>query len=112
MLREVKCAQRNVRELFFKVNGTGTAAINVGAQEGTLTDNGTGSYKIAFAKPGKRLLGVFVQCVADAGDLGATVHTDTSNLLAEIRLWDMTDGTTAKDGIFYLRVVLSDSDEV
>lgn len=111
MLREVKSTQRLVRELCFKVTGTGTAAINQGSPDATLVDNGTGDYTLTFAKAGKRLLYAGVQPVADAGDLAATLHTDTDNTRVRVKLWDMTDGTTAKDGVFYLKVSLSDTSD-
>jgi len=108
MLREVKSPQRKVRVLHAIVNGTGTAAITSGSKSFTLTDNGTGSYKLVPNNIGSRLLSVFVQPVADAGDLIATLHTDTAAAAIEVRLWDGTDGTTAKDGIFHIAAWYSD----
>lgn len=109
MLREIKSSQRNVRHLACKVTGTGTAAINSGSSDFTLTDNGTGSYKLTLVNPSQRILAAHVQPIADAGDVVATLHTDTSALLVEVRLWDGTDGTTAKDGVFFLTVLVSDA---
>jgi hypothetical protein len=74
MLREIKSTQRLVRHLYFKVDGTGTAVINQGSLDATLTDNGTGSYKLLFAKPGLRLLDAKIQTIADAGDIIGTIE--------------------------------------
>lgn len=109
MLREIKCTQRNVRKLHAKVDGTGTAAISSGAADFTLVDNGTGDYTLTPRKVGQRLLCVKVQAIADAGDLIATVKADSSASAVRILLWDGTDGTTAKDGVFFVEVTLSDA---
>lgn len=108
MLREIKSSQRRVRKLFFKVTGTGTAAINQGGTDAVLTDNGTGSYKLLFNTPGQRLLSCSVTPISDAGDVVATVHSDTGPTKLEIRTFEASDGTTAKDAVFYAEAVLSD----
>ena len=108
MLREIKSTQRKVRHLYFKVTGTGTAVIDQGGQDAVLVDNGTGSYKLTFVTAGQRLLAASVLCIADAGDITATLDATSDKTKLEIRLWDATDGTTAKDGVFYCEAVLSD----
>ena len=109
MLRDVKSTQRLVRTVYAKVNGTGTAAIIQGSTDFTLVDNGTGDYTLTPKKAAARLLSAHVQPIADAGDLIATLHTDTSKTSIQVKLWDGTDGTTAKDGLFFITATYADS---
>lgn len=113
MLREVKCPQRKMRMLALRITGTGTAAINEGASNGsangaTLTDNGTGDYTITFGTAFGRAPVCTVTPVATAGDVIATIHT-VSTSAVRITTWDGTDGTTAKDAVFHLLVVGADA---
>lgn len=46
--RSIKIPQAQPRMEAFRITGTGTAVLAVGASDGTLTDNGTGDYTITF----------------------------------------------------------------
>ena len=109
MLREIKSTQRLVRELLFKVTGTGTAVIDSGNFDATLTDNGTGDYSLTLTVPGQRLLGIFVEPIATAGDVIGCAHASSTASVPRIVLFDATDGTTAKDGVFFCKVIVSDA---
>lgn len=101
MLRSMKCVQRLVRTLLFAVTGGGTAAIGEGKFHGTLTDNGTGDYTITFANPFSR-----APIVSIAVLTADCVHqiSSVSKTAVRVKLFDATDGTTAKDGDFHLTV--------
>jgi hypothetical protein len=101
MLREIKGTKRLSRVLLFRVTGTGTAAINEGAYDATLTDNGTGDYTLTFDTPFART----PVCVV--GVLTANIIHQISSVSASavrVKLFQGTDGTTATDGIFHLVV--------
>jgi hypothetical protein len=106
MLRSLKVAQRNVRELNFKVTGTGTAAINTGGSEGTLVDNGTGDYTITFEKGGLRAISAQVTCGTAALYAAVTALSATA---IDVKTYNAAGSAT--DGIFYLTVKLADSIE-
>lgn len=46
--RSVKIPQIAPRIEAYAIDGTGTASLGVGAEDGTLTDNGTGDYSVTF----------------------------------------------------------------
>jgi hypothetical protein len=97
MLRPIQGTQRLPRELYFKVTGTGTAAINEGLYDATLVDNGTGDYTLTWAVPFARSPVVVVSTMtADS----VMVVTAASATAATIKGFDATDGTTAKDVVF------------
>lgn len=49
--RSIKVPQAQPRMEAFRITGTGTAALAVGASDATLTDNGTGDYTLTFTEP-------------------------------------------------------------
>jgi hypothetical protein len=107
MLREVKTTQRLSRFLGFRVDGTGTAAIQEGDKSGaTLVDNGTGDYTLTFKHPFARI--PVVTASVETADCIAQLKV-VSKTVVQINLFDATDGTTAKDGIFHLLVLGFDS---
>jgi len=96
MKRPVESAQRKLRLLALKLDGTGTAALSgPSSLEATLVDNGTGDYTITFDK-------AFVQApVVTATCITADCVVDTLVVAVgsvQVTLVDATDGTTAKDG--------------
>lgn len=99
----VKSHQAKVRTIFFKVDGTGTAALTFGGQHGTLTDSGTGHYTIALTHPGSQLVGLSVLPTTKvyAHEVGSTASS--------IVIKTFTDAGVAADADFYLQVTLSDS---
>lgn len=106
MLREIKSSQRMARVIALKVTGTGTAAINIGSTDATLTDNGTGDYTITYAKPFARTaIPVVVPGTANI----IAIVTATSASACTVKTFQGTDGTTATDAIFYVHVVGYDS---
>lgn len=108
MLREIKSSQRLARILSFKVTGTGTAAINQGSFDGTLVDNGTGDWTITFTKPFARAPICIATALAATGDIITCIKTATATAVNVVQ-FDATDGTTAKDGVFFLNVIGYDS---
>jgi hypothetical protein len=71
-----------------------------------LTDNGTGDYTLTFAKafvraPIVTVTSATADCIAILNAVSATE--------VRITLFDCTDGTTAKDGIFHAIVLGYDS---
>lgn len=108
MLRQVKSSQRAPRLLAFRVTGTGTAVIDLGGTDATLTDNGTGDYTLTFAKAFSRVPVVSVIAVSATGDVLCSLGT-VSATAVQIKCWDGTDGTTAKDAVFHAIVVGYDS---
>jgi len=111
MSRSVKSTQRNPILLAFRVTGTGTAVIDEGTTDATLTDNGTGDYTLTFAQAFSRAPAVTATCVATAGDAFACIHT-VSTTAVRIVTFDATDGTTAKDTVFHVLVYGYDSADV
>lgn len=102
MLRSTKSTQRQIRILAFRVTGTGTAAINQGSTDATLTDNGTGDYTLTFNSPGQRLIAAVATSETDS--LYATAVATTSTVRVKLT----SDAGTATDGIFHAIVMLSD----
>lgn len=108
MLREIKGSQRNSRVLAFRVNGTGTAAILEGSFDAAITDNGVGDWTLTFTLPFTRVPVVVCSPSSATGDIILTKNT-TSISAVQIKGWDGTDGTTAKDAIFDVIVYGFDS---
>lgn len=101
MLREIKGTKRLSRVLAFRVTGSGTAAINEGAYDGTLTDNGVGDWTITFAKQFARTP-VVVASVLTSDSIHQISSVSASAV--RVKMFAANDGTTAKDGIFHLAV--------
>jgi len=110
MRRKVQAAKRELRLETFKVDGTGTAAIGEGQYRATLTDNGSGDYTLTFVEPFARapVCVASAQAAAGVGDIIAVIAGAPTVSAVRINLFDATDGTTAKDGIFHLIVVGAD----
>lgn len=87
--------------LSFKVDGTGTAAIKIGALDAALTDNGTGDYTLTFAKPFAR------ECMAVATAMTADAYCEikAQSATAINVLVKKPSDMTAKDGIFNVMVM-------
>lgn len=104
MLREIKSTQRLVRQLAFKVTGTGTAAISQGSTDATLVDNGTGDYTLTFAVP-------FVRapiCVASC--MTATCYAEVAAASATaVQILTKSNANSATDAVFHLIVQGYDS---
>lgn len=111
--RSMNAKQRLVHHIHALITGTGTATVTLGSTELTITDNGTGDWTLTPVIAGSRLLNVQVTPVATAGDVICCVQATSSASAIRIVAFDATDGTTAKDAVFYLHIVLSDSaDEI
>lgn len=94
------------RQLGFKVTGTGTAAINQGSTDATLTDNGTGDYTLTFTKPFARAP------IPVVTPLTTGIHaevTSASSTAVRIKTFAVADGTTATDAVFFVHVLGYDS---
>lgn len=105
MLRELKGTQRLPRALFFKLTGTGTAALGEGKYDATLTDNGTGDYTLTFVKPFARTPVVNVNSLT-AG-IQIKLHA-LSTTAIQIKSFAV-DGTTATDAVLDIAVFGWDS---
>jgi hypothetical protein len=99
MLRSIKSEARQQRVINLRVTGTGTATINEGIGQATLTDNGTGDYTITFATRFVRAPVVVVttgtaSTIARVGTLAVnSVQILTTNLSA-----------VATDAIFHVQI--------
>ena len=106
MLRSTKSHQRRVRHLYFHVDGTGTAALTHGGQEGTLVDNGTGDYTVTLTSNTNghsRVLGLHATSITADIICTASISGDAITVLTT------SDAGAATDADFYLMVVLSDA---
>jgi len=105
--REVMANQREMRLLGFQLDGAGTASLTKGSQDATLTDNGTGDYTLTFSK-------AFAQVpTVVATPLTADVILQIAAVAVssvQIKAFDATDGTTAKDCDLHALAFGSDSD--
>lgn len=63
MRRNVQNALRKSRQIALRVTGTGTAVIDEGGTQATLTDNNTGDYTLTFVEPFIRVPTVTVSMV-------------------------------------------------
>jgi hypothetical protein len=109
MKRPVESAQRKLRLLALKVDGTGTASLGgPSSLEATLTDNGTGDYTITFDKAFTQVPVVTATCLTADCNVDTIVPAVGS---VQITLVDNTDGTTAKDGDTEVIIVGADVSE-
>lgn len=100
MLRSPKTNQRQERQLTFRLDGTGTAALTIGSGLGTLVDNGVGDYTITFHQPFARLPGAWLQTITSAKTARAVVTTTSIQVLTFA-----PDGTTPADSDVDIRVI-------
>lgn len=105
MLRSVKSTQRLPRQLCFKVTGTGTAAISIGAKQATLVDNGTGDYTLTFVQPFSRSPVV----VATSATATTYCEVKTATATAINILTKATADNAATDAVFHVIVQGFDS---
>ena len=106
MQRSLKSRQRLVEILSFKVTGTGTAAINTGATEATLSDDGVGIWTLTFVKPLTRS----ISAIATSGTAALyCAVTALSSTAVTVRAYDAAGAAT--DAIFYLNVIISGASE-
>jgi hypothetical protein len=88
----------------FAIHGSGTAALSIGAKDGTLTDNGTGDYTITFAEAFKRAPVVVVCGKAGRAQLLAQPTTTAC------RIGVFNTSNAAADDDVYVMVLGYDSD--
>jgi len=99
MLRQIKSTQRLARQLAFKITGTGTAAINIGSFDATLTDNGTGDYTVTFSKPFARTPIAVASCQT------ATCYAEIAACSSTaVQVLTKSNANSATDAVFYLIV--------
>lgn len=90
--------QRNPRMLVFNITDSGTATVSLGAQQGTLTDNGTGDYTITFTKAFRRAPIVAASAFYNGSNNSfATIHSDTDSTRVRVLRMNST-GPAAQDG--------------
>jgi len=110
MRRDVKSPQRQMRLMGIRLDGTGTASILEGAHMATLVDNNTGDYTLTLVEPLARVP------VVVASPLTADVIVQLASVSAtaiNIKAFDATDGTTAKDADLHIMILGSEvADEV
>jgi hypothetical protein len=104
MLREIKGTQRLSRLLAFKVNGTNTAAIEQGAPDASLTDNGAGDYTITFDRPFARKPIVTASCETEGCYAEIASASQTS-----VQIKTLSNAGVATDAIFHAVVLGFDS---
>lgn len=99
MQRKITMAQRLPRMIAMKVTGTGTAAINIGSFEASITDNGVGDYTLTFVKPFARTP------IAVASCMTATCYAEISSCSATaVRVLTKSNANAATDAVFNLIV--------
>ena len=109
-LRNIKSSQRAPRQIMVRVDGvTAAAVLTLGGTDVSLTDTGTGNYLLTFAKAFSRVPVVMITCQATAGDVIATIGATLDASSVQIRCWDATDGTTAKDALIHVIIIGYDS---
>lgn len=104
--RAIKSSQLKVRQLYFEVDGTGTASIVTGDDEATLVDNGTGDYTLTLkdiVNNYKRFLGVTACAKTAQYKLNAS-----GNTAGVIELEAHSDTSAQVDTDFYVAVAISD----
>ena len=101
MLRSLKTNQRKERILSLEVDGTGTAAINIGSKLATLVDNGTGDYSLTFTRAFAR------QPIASATPLTDVTQCRIKAISTTVINIECTnaDATTPTDCDFHLIVI-------
>jgi hypothetical protein len=106
MLREIKGTQRLPRMIGLRVDGTGTASILAGAQDATLTDNGTGDYTLTFAKPFARVPQVVAMPLAQ--DVAMHISAVSASAVT-IKARTVAGSPAAVDVDFHVMVLGSDA---
>ena len=109
--RPVKCEQRLTRQLYARLDGTGTAALDEGGDTSmTLVDNGVGDYTLTFGQQYARTPVVIATPIAAAGDIIVSIGT-VSTSAVQILAWDGTDGTTPADADIHIMITGFDADD-
>lgn len=106
MLREMMSTQRKVRDIHFRIDGTGTASVIAGSAHVTLTDNGTGDYTITLVNAGARLLGAFFTAI-DADAFPQIDISDSDETAVNVVFKDDAGGVIDCD--FFGHIVVSDA---
>lgn len=103
--RSVRSPQLGTRIMYFKVTGTGTAAINQGSEDATLSDNNTGDYTLTWTEPFQQAPIV----IAFTGTDVTTAWVKTAPTTTAVTIETVgADQTTPTDAIFYVIVIGSD----
>ena len=104
--RSIKSQQRRVRQLFVKVDGTGTAALDgLDKLSMTLTDAGTGDYDLAYDVAFQRAPMVVVTPITTGIHCEVTASTTAG---CTIETFDVATGAVATDADFYVMIAGSD----
>lgn len=106
MQREVMSPQRMPRLVAFKLDGTGTASLVIGAKDGSLADNGTGDYTITLAQAFARApvvvatpitAGAVVEIAAASASAVQILVKDTAGAALDGEVHVLVHGFDAKD---------------
>jgi len=110
-VRALKSSQRLTRLILVEIDeNTGSPQLLTGAQDVSITDNGTGDYTLTITDPGTRL--VNVQITPATADVIAQVGTRSASSV-QCLFFDATDGTTAKESDAFVMIAVSDAaDEI
>jgi hypothetical protein len=115
MLREIKSTQRLVHHLYIECDGSavagGTATadgLTHGANDVTVTENGSGDYTFNLLNPGQRILNV--QCTAITDVTTCRVKTVTATAVT-IEQTGADQTTPEADADFYLMIVVSNAED-
>lgn len=105
MLRSMKCPQRNMRVLCFKVEGAdGSPEIIEGKYDGAVTDNGVGDYTVTYTHAFTRL----PICVVGAHTVGIVKIHAISVSAVQVKIYAV-DGVTPAEGDVSLVVIGGES---
>lgn len=103
----LKSKQRRIRKVFLKKVGGGTPTLEgLSSAEATIADNGVGDYTINLNKSYAES-----DAIAIATCLTADCIINTVTVLkgsVQVTLVDATDGTSAKEGNFFIEITGSD----
>ena len=106
MRQSISSPQRKMLSLNLILTGTGTAALSgPDARNCSLVDNNTGDYTLTFDVPFAAT--PVVQLTSATADSIALIGTLTASSV-QIRGFDATDGTTAKDIVVHVSIIGSE----
>lgn len=110
MKRPVESAQRKMRIIAVKVDGTGTAAVSgPSSLEVTLTDNGTGDYTLTFDKAFKQAPVVVATPLTD--DIAVSLKAAASTTAVSFETRSIGTTPAATDADFEVFIIGCDVDE-
>jgi hypothetical protein len=108
--RSMKAKQLKPHFIALRVTGTGTAVIDEGGNEVTLTDNGTGDYTFTFGQAFARLP-VVVATTCTANTFAIVPVADISASAFKVKTFNVS-AQAATDAVFHVHVIGFDAADV